>query len=78
MSEKRLVRSQDERMFAGVAGGVAEYFNADPTLIRLVFVGLTFFKGIGPLIYFVLWVVMPVKDGATNPADRDKPKTKAA
>jgi len=48
-------------MIAGVAGGIAEYLDLDPTIVRLVFV-LLFFLGIGfswPLVYLLLWVLMP-------------------
>jgi phage shock protein C len=60
MSDKKLMRSQD-RMIAGVAGGLAEYFDTDPTLIRILFVLLTLlgFGGLGILTYIVLWIVMP-------------------
>jgi phage shock protein PspC (stress-responsive transcriptional regulator) len=60
MSDKQLQRSND-RMIAGVAGGLAEYFNADPVLVRILFVLLTLLGGggLGILIYIVLWIVMP-------------------
>ena len=48
-------------MVAGVAGGLAEYFAVDPTLIRILFVLLTLlgFGGLGILTYIVLWIIMP-------------------
>jgi len=60
MSDKQLMRSED-RMIAGVAGGLADYFDTDPTLIRILFVLLTLLGGggLGILIYIVLWIVMP-------------------
>jgi phage shock protein C len=60
MSDKKLMRSQD-RMIAGVAGGLAEYFDTDPTLIRILFVLLTLlgFGGLGIITYIVLWIIMP-------------------
>lgn len=60
MSEKKLMRSTD-RMIAGVAGGLADYFNTDPTLVRLLFVLLTVLGAgwLGIVTYIVLWVVMP-------------------
>jgi phage shock protein PspC (stress-responsive transcriptional regulator) len=45
-------------MIAGVAGGLAEYFGFDPTLVRLIFVLLTILGGPGIIIYLVLWLVM--------------------
>ena len=59
MEEKRLMRSRNDRMLAGVAGGLAEHLNMDPTLIRLIFVVLTLAGGPGLLIYLILWIVMP-------------------
>ena len=60
MSDKQLMRSQD-RMVAGVAAGLAEYFNIDPTLVRILFILLTIFGGgfLGVLTYVVLWIIMP-------------------
>jgi phage shock protein C len=59
METKRLYRSITDRKFAGVAGGLAEYFVMDPLLIRLAFVILTLAGGGGFLIYLVLWIVTP-------------------
>ena len=59
MTEKRLTRSTTDSMIAGVAGGVADYFAVDPTLVRLLFVLLALAGGPGLLIYLILWVVMP-------------------
>jgi phage shock protein C len=57
--EKRLVKSRKEKMIAGVAGGIAEYFDIDPVLVRVAFVLLTFLHGGGILAYVILWIVMP-------------------
>ncbi|MCP4361283.1 MAG: PspC domain-containing protein [Chloroflexi bacterium] len=57
--EKKLTRSTDDRMIAGVAAGVAEYLNIDPVLVRILFVLLALAGGPGVLIYLVLWLVMP-------------------
>ena len=60
MSDKQLMRSED-RMVAGVAGGLAEYFDIDPTLVRILFVLLTLLGGggLGIITYIVLWIIMP-------------------
>jgi phage shock protein PspC (stress-responsive transcriptional regulator) len=61
MNEKRLVRSSTNKMFAGVCAGLADYFNIDPTIVRLAFV-ILFLASTGVpvgLIYIVLWIVMP-------------------
>lgn len=59
MSEMRLTRSSDERMVAGVCGGLAQYLEIDPVFVRLAFILLLFATGIGLPIYIILWVVMP-------------------
>ena len=58
MSDKRLYRSRTSRMLCGVCGGIAEYFNIDTTLIRLLFVlfGCT---GGGILAYIVAAIIIP-------------------
>ncbi len=60
MEKRKLYRSQTERMIGGVCGGLAEYLDLDPTLLRLVFVGLTLLGGHGLLIYFILLILMPL------------------
>jgi len=60
---KRLYRSRKDRIIAGVCGGIGEYFEIDPTLIRLVWLllGLT---GAGIVAYIVAWVVIPEEPGS--------------
>ena len=59
---KRLMRSND-RVVAGVCGGLAEYFDFDPTLVRIGYAFLTFFTAFSGLIfYLVLWLVMPERN----------------
>ena len=59
-SAKRLTRSRDDRMLAGVCGGLGDYFNIDPTLVRLGFAFL-FFVGAGSpfLVYLLIWLIVP-------------------
>ncbi|MBV8084096.1 MAG: PspC domain-containing protein [Chloroflexi bacterium] len=65
---RRLQRSSRERMWAGVSGGMAEYFDLDPTLMRLIWVvGTVVTAGLLVPVYFLLWVIMPV-DRDTSPA----------
>jgi len=64
MSDKRLVRRNDDKVLFGVASGVADYFGIDPVIARLIFVLLTLWQGWGLVIYFVLAIVMPVVDEA--------------
>jgi phage shock protein C len=60
-SNKKLTRSMDDRMIAGVVGGMAEYFAIDPALLRILYVILTLVTGVGfgILLYAALWVIMP-------------------
>lgn len=59
MEQKRLYRSRTNRMLCGVCGGVGEYFNIDPTLVRLGFILLFFWWGSGILAYFIAAVIVP-------------------
>lgn len=57
---KKLYRSRTEHQIAGVCGGLAEYFNFDPTIIRLLFVLGFFLTGSATFwVYLVLWLVVP-------------------
>ena len=57
--DKRLNRSQSDRMIAGVCGGLGEYLAVDPVWIRLFFVLLLFATGIGFWAYLILWIIVP-------------------
>ena len=59
--QRALYRSRSNRVVAGVVGGLAEYLDIDPTLARVIFVGLSVVSAAFPglLVYAVLWVVMP-------------------
>lgn len=59
METKRLYRSNSNRMLAGVCGGIAEYFNIDPTLVRLGAVVLGLCAGGGILAYIICAIVIP-------------------
>lgn len=56
---KRLVRSNTDKFVAGVCGGIANYFEIDSIIVRIVFLLITFSGGAGVLIYVILWVIMP-------------------
>ncbi len=60
---KRLYRSKKNRVFLGVCGGIAEYLNIDPTVVRLIWVILTAVTMVvaGIIIYFVAAMIMPEK-----------------
>ena len=57
--QKRLTKSYHDRMICGVCGGIAEYFNIDPTLVRIGFLLFSFFGGSGFLLYLACVIVMP-------------------
>ncbi|MDD3281785.1 MAG: PspC domain-containing protein [Bacteroidales bacterium] len=59
--DKKFARSKD-RKIAGVCGGIAEYLNIDPVIVRAVFLCLLFFGGSGFIVYLILVVVMPEQD----------------
>lgn len=56
---KRLYRSEDDRLIAGVAGGLGEFLDIDPTIIRLIFAFSILLGGTGLLAYLVMWLVVP-------------------
>jgi phage shock protein C len=57
--DKRLYRSRTDKVLGGVCGGLAEYFNVDPTFIRIIAVLLVFAKGVGLLAYLIAWIIIP-------------------
>ncbi len=60
MSES-LYRSQTDRIIGGVCGGLAEYLRIDATIVRLLFVLFALGSGVGVVVYFILWVILPVE-----------------
>lgn len=62
--QKRLYRSRRDNIIAGIAGGLGEYFDLDPTLVRLVLLLVVFAGGMaGVLLYVMAWVIMPPEPG---------------
>ena len=57
--QKQLYRSKKNRMILGVCGGVAEYFNIDPAIVRLGWVIISFTYGLGILAYIVAIIIVP-------------------
>lgn len=57
--EKKLKRDPQEKMIAGVAGGIAKYFELDVTFVRIAFALAAFFGGSGIWIYIILWIAVP-------------------
>mgnify|MGYP000005551154 CR=1 FL=1 len=79
---KRLCRLKEERIIAGVCAGVADYFEIDPTIVRIVWL-LSAFAGFGILAYLVCWIIMPEQNpsvsadsypNGNSAADKEKSK----
>ncbi|SRR5690606_15975537 len=64
---KKLYRSVRDKMIGGVAGGLANYFEIDPTIVRVLFVVSLFAGGAGVLAYLILWVVIPEEPYVVTP-----------
>jgi phage shock protein C len=66
---ERLHRTGDERMVAGVAGGLADYFDVDPTIVRIGFVALAFLGGLAVPLYLAGWLLIPDEDADQSVAE---------
>ena len=64
--KKRLYKSREEKKLCGVCGGIAEYFELDPTIIRLAWVVFTLLGGSGIIAYIIAAIVMPDKKDDIN------------
>lgn len=62
---KKLYRSRYDSVIAGVAGGLAKYFNVDPIIIRVLFVVLAFAGAGGIILYIILWIAVPLDPNLT-------------
>ena len=71
--EKRLYRSRSDRMIWGVCGGLAKYFDMDPTIVRVIAVLSIFVTGLGIIAYIIMAIVLPLENSkATEPKDTIK------
>lgn len=59
-SQRRLFRNPNDKMLGGVCSGVANYFDIDPVIVRLVFAALVLGLGVGVLVYIIAWAVIPL------------------
>jgi phage shock protein PspC (stress-responsive transcriptional regulator) len=86
----KLYRSRRIKVFGGIAGGMSQYFNLDPIIIRVIFVVITIMHGVGLILYIILWIVIPeepyemayqapadIKEG-TSPGDQTAQDTTIA
>ena len=64
---KKLYRSQTKKMIGGVCGGLADYFDMDVSLLRLLFVAFTLLTAVFPfaLFYIIAWIIVPFKSETT-------------
>lgn len=67
---RRLYRSRRQRILGGVCGGLAEYFNVDVVIIRVLWLLLTLMGGAGVVAYIVMWIVIPANPNQPEPAIR--------
>jgi phage shock protein C len=74
---KRLTRSKNNRILGGVAAGIGEYLDADPTLIRLIFALGFLLGGTGILVYLVMWLIIPEETEVSTSAPKRKSSKKA-
>jgi len=62
MVKKRLYRNKKNRMIAGVCAGIADYLDADPTIVRLIWaIGTLLLLGLGIFAYLIAWIIIPEK-----------------
>ena len=64
---KRLMRSSTDKKLGGVCAGLADYFDVDPVIIRVLWLVLVFCGGSGVLAYIILWIVLPLAPGGIVP-----------
>lgn len=68
MSQARLMRSETDKMFAGVCGGLAAYLGIDPVIVRFAFLILIFASGIGLPLYVILMLIIPSEKDVNRPS----------
>lgn len=70
---RRIFRNRDDRVIAGVCGGLAKYFDIDPIIVRILAVLSIFVSGLGLLAYAIFWIVVPLEEsGPAEPGDTIK------
>jgi phage shock protein C len=65
--KRRLMRSSTDKKIAGVCAGLADYFDLDPTIVRVLWFLAVFFAGTGFLAYIILWIVLPLAPAGVIP-----------
>lgn len=64
---KRLMRSSTDKKLGGVCAGLADYFDMDPTVLRIIWLLLVICGGTGILAYIILWIALPLAPGGAIP-----------
>ena len=77
MASTSLQRARQDKMIAGVVGGLAHRFGMDPTVLRIIYVLISIFSAAFPgiLVYLILWVLMPQESVSGPDASGKKPPT---
>ena len=75
--ENRLIRTLQDRIIGGVCGGLARYLNIEVVLVRLFFVVFTLVGGIGPLVYIILWIIVPSEEQVSGAGAQQWPAAAA-
>ncbi len=76
--QEKLYRSREHRMIAGVAGGIAEYFEIDVTIVRLLWILGVLVGGGGVLVYIIAWIIIPEKEEGTTVSEDEEGEKKLA
>jgi phage shock protein C len=69
-AKKKLYRSETNKVLAGVCGGLGEYFDIDPTLVRIAFIVLTVLTGGGIIIYPLMWLLIPSESDVSGSSEK--------
>jgi phage shock protein C len=72
---RKVRRSRQDRVFGGVCGGLGQYLNVDPVLLRIAAVALALSGGLGLLAYIIAWIVIPEETG-TEPLVAARPENR--
>ena|SRR6056297_2219751 len=68
---KKLYRSKKDSIIGGVCGGIAEYFEIDSTLVRLLAIIVVFLGGVGLIVYIIAWIIIPQNPDQEIDSDRE-------
>ncbi|MFO7887330.1 MAG: PspC domain-containing protein [Eubacteriales bacterium] len=69
---KKLYKNPSKKKIAGVCQGVAEYFDIDPTLVRILWFVVAWFYGVGAGVYILMWIILPDKSEVAEVLDEEE------